>query len=130
MAQVKYDVTVSREGSQWLADVTTVDGAHTYAGNLVALLQNVREVIRLVEDLTDEAAVPLALSYDDTVPEPLREAARLGFQRALLEEQTSRLARETADAVATLAAAHVPVRDIAPLVGLTPGRVSQLTKAS
>jgi len=52
---MSYEVEVTREGSQWLADVPAVPGAHTFANSLDALRDSVREVIVLMADLPNDA---------------------------------------------------------------------------
>lgn len=54
-----YTATVTREGDAWLADVESVPGAHTYARSLGGLGAAVREVIVLMEDLTEDAGVDI-----------------------------------------------------------------------
>jgi len=63
---MSYRTVVTREGHLWLADVPALAGAHTYAGNLLALDEAVREVIALVEDLPDGAESTLELDWDFT----------------------------------------------------------------
>jgi predicted RNase H-like HicB family nuclease len=61
-----YDVDVTREGDSWLAEVRGVPGAHTYAGNVTALRQNVLEVIALVNDDSPDVEHPaLRLHFAD-----------------------------------------------------------------
>ena len=50
-----YRVVVTREDGHWLADVPSLEGAHTYARSLPTLDQAVREVVVLAADLPDEA---------------------------------------------------------------------------
>ena len=49
-----YRVVVTREDGHWLADVPSLEGAHTYARSLPTLDQAVREVVVLAADLPDE----------------------------------------------------------------------------
>jgi hypothetical protein len=59
-----YRVVITREGGRWLADVPSLQGAHTYARSLPALDQAVREVVVLAADLPDEAMPGLMLEYE------------------------------------------------------------------
>ncbi len=59
-----YRVVVTREDGRWLADVPSLEGAHTYARSLPTLDQAVREVVVLAADLPDEAMPSLVLDYD------------------------------------------------------------------
>lgn len=62
-----YQVHVTREGDQWLADVPELEGTQTYAPNLTALDRYVREAIVLA-DLPDEAMTGLELTYSVVRP--------------------------------------------------------------
>jgi hypothetical protein len=127
MAQVKYQVTITREDDAWLADVTNLAGAHTYARNLVALRKYVDEVIRLVEDLDDDTPVEMEWTYEG-LDAGMAAAAQLGAERARLERELALLSESTWASVATLQGQGVSVRDIGGLLGVSPGRVSQLTR--
>lgn len=63
-----YQVHVTREGDQWLADVPELEGTQTYAPNLTALDRYVREAIVLGADLPDEAMTRLELTYSVVRP--------------------------------------------------------------
>ena len=56
---MSYAVLVTRDGDSWLADVPSVPGAHTFARSLEGLARSVREVVVLMDDLPDDAAVEL-----------------------------------------------------------------------
>lgn len=72
-------VNVTRDGTQWLGEVPSLAGAHSYAGNLVALDERMREVIALVEDLPEGAEAGLALAWDySAVGADVVAAARVG----------------------------------------------------
>lgn len=58
-----YTVHINREDGTWLADVPAVSGAHTFARTLDELVQSVREVIVLMDDLPDEAQVDIDLHH-------------------------------------------------------------------
>ena len=58
-----YRVVVTREDSDWLADVPELSGAHTHARNLPSLDRAVRGVIVLAADLPDEAMLGLMIDY-------------------------------------------------------------------
>ena len=59
-----YRVVVTREDGHWLADVPSLEGAHTFARSLPTLDQAVREVVVLADDLPDEAMPVLVLNYE------------------------------------------------------------------
>jgi predicted RNase H-like HicB family nuclease len=123
---VTYTVEVTREGNQWLADVVGLPGAHTYAGNLVALYDNVYEVIELVLDLPDDVDhPPIALTFpkgDDLII----QAAQIGDERLAAEAATARTQISATTIARQLAAAGYSVRDIAGVLRMTGGRVSQI----
>jgi DNA-binding NarL/FixJ family response regulator len=118
---------VTREGDSWLANVQGLTGGHTYAKNLIALRDNVDEVIRLVEDLDDDAPVEQLWWYVN-VDEALASAGRLGQEREQIATEQARLLSETHSKIVELSGRGVSVRDIAGLLRVSPGRVSQVTK--
>jgi DNA-binding CsgD family transcriptional regulator len=131
MAAMSYSVKVTREHGQWIADVVDVDGAHTYAGNLPSLDAAVREVIALVQDLPDDAEATLELDWDYSgASDTVRAAAAVGVLRAQADAHAHALAERTREQIALLAAERHSVRDIARLLGISPGRVSQLQSST
>lgn len=126
---MSYEVVITREGDNWLADVPSVPGAHTWARSLAALINEVRDVIILMDDLDDHASVETRLRFavDD---ETIQEAARIRAERERLNKAETALHCHTMAILAPLANAGLSVRDSAALVGISPGRVSQLTKAA
>jgi hypothetical protein len=128
-----YRVIVTREGSQWLADVPELQGAHTYARNLPTLDQAVREVIVLAADLPDEVMPELVIDYDYHTGDPELDTTAVEVRR--LRRQADELAAaataRTEQAAIRLVASGLSVRDAAAMLGISPQRVSQLTaKAS
>lgn len=123
-----YTVNVTREDGAWLADVDGVDGAHTFSRSLEGLIKSVREVIILMDDLPDAADVQIDLRFatdDDAVV----AAERLRHERADIDRRMHGLVAETAR-IGALLAHNYSVRDAAIMLGITPGRVSQLTSAN
>jgi len=122
---VTYIVNVTREGNEWLADVPGVAGAHTFARSLEGLERYAREVIALMDDLDDDAEVDVRFVFevDDEV---VREAARVGNERRELLAREEIIRAEVAEAVRSLTDAGYSTRDAAAMLGVTPGRVSQL----
>lgn len=76
MVEVTYTVEVTRESDAWIADVTNLAGAHTYAKGLTALHAVVDEVIRLVADLDDDYQISVTYSYEN-VDDDFLEAASI-----------------------------------------------------
>ena len=124
-----YRVVVTREDGQWLADVPSLEGAHTYARSLPTLDQAVREVVVLAADLPDEAMPVLMLDYeyhtgDASLDVTAQEVRQL---RREADELATAAATRTGRAAAELVARGLSVRDVAALLGISPQRVSQLT---
>ncbi|AMM18921.1 hypothetical protein AX769_00670 [Frondihabitans sp. PAMC 28766] len=128
MSTKQFSVEVTREGDAWLADVTNLPGAHTYARSYSALHRNVDEVIRLVANLDDEQVFGVTYRFGDFDPQFAR-LAEIGERRAALEEANRELVLETIQAVVFLRDRY-SVRDLAKAVGLTPGRISQILTAN
>jgi DNA-binding NarL/FixJ family response regulator len=129
VAAVTYQVVVTREDEHWLAYVSELEGAHTYARSLPALDQAVREVVVLAAGLPDEAIPGLSLDYVYRTGDPDLDVTALEVRRLRREagELAAAATARTAQAVARLAARGLSVRDIAALLGISPQRVSQLT---
>lgn len=123
-----YEVVVTREGSNWLADVPSVHGAHTFARTLNGLLKSVREVIVLMDDLPDDANPDVTLTFD--VPDDLvTSAAEVAIARRTLATYEQEVQQKTARLAADLLAHDYTVRDTATILGVSPGRISQLVSA-
>jgi predicted RNase H-like HicB family nuclease len=123
-----YDVNVTREKGAWLAAVPSVPGASTFARSLPGLLESIRQVIVLMEDLDDDAGPEVVLHFD--VDEPIvRQAEGLAAARRNIAVQERELQAATADAARRLTKAGYSVRDAAVMLHITPGRISQLTNA-
>jgi predicted RNase H-like HicB family nuclease len=129
MSEHAYQVTVSREDGQWLADVPELQGAHTYARSLPTLDQSVREVIVLAAGLPDEAMPELVIDYDYHTGDRELDmaAAEVRSLRREADELSAIAAARTAQAAAKLVARGLSVRDASALLGISPQRVSQLT---
>ncbi len=121
-----YKVVITREDGAWLADVPDVPGAHTYARTITRLLANVHEVIVLMDDLPDDAAVETNVEYQ--VDDLIDTAQRLGEERAALAGREAALKHETLAAIRLLTDNGYAVRDAAELLRITPGRVSQIAQ--
>jgi len=120
-----YQVVVTREGSQWLADVPSVPGAHTFANSIDGLRRSVREAIVLMDDLPDDADPGIELRFD-VHDDAVRAAVEVAHRRDELAADEAELRTATLHAIRALKAEGYSVRDVAALVGVTPGRVSQI----
>lgn len=124
-----YRVIITREDDHWLADVPSLQGAHTYARSLPTLDQAVREVVVLAADLPDEAMPDLVLELeyhtgDASLDATTQEVRQL---RRQADEIAAAAAARTSEVAADLVARGMSVRDVAALLGISPQRVSQLT---
>ncbi len=120
-----YEVIVTREDGAWLADVPAVAGAHTFARTLTGLRRSVREVIILMDDLPDDAAVAMSFRFD-VDDATVMDAARLGQERRAIAAREADVMAATARSVGDLIEHGYSVRDAAELLNITAGRVSQL----
>lgn len=70
MATMTYTATITREGRNWLATVTNLDGVSTWAHSFSGLDTNVREAIALAEDLPEGAkdSIIIEWSIPDATP--------------------------------------------------------------
>lgn len=122
-----YTVHVAREGDQWTAQVDQLPAAHTWAGNLTRLDHDVREAIALVEDLPDGAEHGLDLDWDfSAVGTDAAQAAQIAQERRRALSAAADATARAHQTVQHLADAGWSQRDISGLLGLTPGRVSQV----
>jgi len=122
-----YRVVVTRESNAWLADVPEVQGAHTFARNLARLDIYVREVIAAMLDLPEGAEADLSVAYEyDTGDAGLdAQAAELRAARARHDADARAIEQSTA-AMAVAYTRRFPVRDTAAILGVSPGRISQI----
>lgn len=123
---MRYSIEVTREDDAWLANVANLKGAHTYARTWAGLQASVDEVIRLVADLPDDKELDLEWDLRGAGSDFL-EAVSLREERARWEEKQSSSADATFRSISRLTDRGVSVRDIGELLGISPGRVSQLS---
>lgn len=126
-----YTATITREGRNWLATVTNLDGVSTWAHSFSGLDTNVREAIALAEDLPEgaEDSIIIEWSIPDATPE-IAEAITVAQQRKRLMREQSNLEPHIRKAITALKNDHWSTRDQAELFGMTAGRISQIAKTS
>lgn len=124
---MRFIVRVAREGQSWLADVPIVQGAATFAGNLVALELAVREVLSLLLDIDDESVFELEYEFSN-VGEEMLAAVELGKRREELEREQKEIATASARFIQELSKEGYSVRDLSGILHMSPGRVSQIAK--
>jgi hypothetical protein len=125
-----YHVVVTREGVNWLADVPTVPGAHTWARNLVALDAAVREAVALADDLPDDAEADLDLVWAYRTGDAAvdAESATLRTERTRVAAAENAVATQSRTLVTSLVRQGYNVRDTARLAGIAQQRVSQIMR--
>lgn len=128
-AAVEFSVSVAREGQSWLAEVPTVPGAATFAGNLVALELAVREVLSLLLDIEDESIFTFEFEFSN-VGEEMLAAVELGKRREELEREQKEIMTASARFIQELSKEGYSVRDLSGILHMSPGRVSQIAKES
>ncbi|WP_277494793.1 hypothetical protein [Aurantimicrobium minutum] len=124
-----FEVKVAREGQSWLAEVPTVPGAATFAGNLVALELAVREVLSLLLDIEDESIFTFEFEFSN-VGEEMLAAVELGKRREELEREQKEIMTASARFIQELSKEGYSVRDLSGILHMSPGRVSQIAKES
>ncbi|MEY4532423.1 MAG: hypothetical protein RI926_192 [Actinomycetota bacterium] len=127
MASMKFVVRITREGQSWLADVPTVPGAATFAGNLIALELAVREVLSLLLDIEDESVFEFEFEFSN-VGEEMLAAVELGKRREELEREQKEIMTASARFIQELSKEGYSVRDLSGILHMSPGRVSQIAK--
>ena len=126
---MKFVVRVAREGQSWLAEVPTVPGAATFAGNLVALELAVREVLSLLLDIEDESIFTFEFEFSN-VGEEVLAAVELGKRREELEREQKEIMTASARFIQELSKEGYSVRDLSGILNMSPGRVSQIAQES
>ena len=126
----EYKIEVTREGRWWMIRIPDVGGL-TQARRLSEVDYMARDYIALVTHTPIEKITVRTVSVD--VP-PLGDVAggagRVALKRLAAAEAAADTQAEAARYAKELAAAKVPVRDVADLLGLSFQRVSQLISAN
>ena len=124
---MKFVFRITREGQSWLAEVPTVPGAATFAGNLIALELAVREVLSLLLDIEDESVFEFEFEFSN-VGEEMLAAVELGKRREELEREQKEIMTASARFIQELSKEGYSVRDLSGILHMSPGRVSQIAK--
>lgn len=129
-----YVARVTREGDNWLAEVSDLPGAHAFARTLTGLRSELADAVILADDLPDDAEPDIRLVVDEDAVDPdlvrAREALDLANRRRELNVAVEVLVGLTAQESVRLSEAGWSVRDIAGALDISPGRVSQLTSST
>lgn len=107
------------QAGNWLAHLAEEDRCHTWARSLTSARAHIREAAELWLDELGVNSID-DLEFRDEVRVPhADEAQQLAALRARLDGDTRAMVR-------ILLEQGLSVRDVATLVGLTPGRISQI----
>jgi DNA-directed RNA polymerase specialized sigma24 family protein len=120
-----YEVRAIREGDWWslVADLGSREVA-SQTKRLANAEEMIREAIALALDVEDDS---FEVNIDPILPNELQTIAGSAMDlRSQWEELGQELSKATSEAITKLRARGYSVRDIAELVGVTPGRVSQI----
>lgn len=126
-ARKTYRVVVTREDTDWIAEAPEVPGAQTWARNLVVLQRGIREAIAAVLDIPESEvdSIDVRLEFDPD-SELMRRATVVRALREQVAQLESAVAEQSGPLAAELASEGYSVRDVSVLLGISPGRVSQL----
>ena len=124
-----YTVSVTRDGKWWMIAVPELD-ALTQARRIDDVATAAKELIALetgvsLADVEIEQHIELEPGGEDLAA----HVADIKAQRARLSEEEARVKASTEAFAKRLAGAHVPVRDIGSLLGVTFQRASQLVNS-
>jgi predicted RNase H-like HicB family nuclease len=130
MSAQTYRAIVTREGRDWLADVPELEGAHTFARTLPKLMQYVREVIVLAEDLPDEAMKDLDIDfvYHTGDPDIDRVAQKVRRDRIKIAKAEKTLRSSTTITARKLLRSGMSTRDVATILDISHQRVDQIAR--
>jgi len=110
----------------WLARLEEEPRCHTWGRSLPAARQGIRDAVELwTEELGVSDANDLDIRDDVRVPHA-DEALKLANRRIRLTQELADLRAEAEELAGMLLGEGLSVRDVAALVGLTPGRISQI----
>jgi predicted RNase H-like HicB family nuclease len=133
-----YTVTVTLEDGRWLADVDAIP-AHTFARTLGKLRERVADAIALWEEgeridrgerdpQVDRGSVEFRFEY--ALPAKTRRLiAKTRAGRGRAREAAAAAGELSELTVKELSALEISHRDIAEILGLSPARVGQLSRA-
>jgi predicted RNase H-like HicB family nuclease len=124
----RYRVVVTRDETNWLAEVPEVPGVQTFARALAPLDGEVREAVAIALDLSPTAERGLVLDYEYHLGDAEIDArtARLRAERVRHAAAERELVEQTGAAARDLVARGLSVRDAAVLLAVTPQRIHQL----
>ena len=125
--KIRVEAVASREGDWWVVDVTGY-GA-TQARRLDDIEPMVADLVASLEDTTPGAVevTNLVVRLSGDLDAALQEAKAAVQAAAKAQKQAGQQQREL---VRQLRARNLSVRDVASVLGVTPGRVSQLAKTT
>lgn len=124
-----YSVSVTRDGKWWMIAVPELD-ALTQARRLGDVATNARELIALETGVAlDEVEIEQRIELEPGGEDVANRVAQINEERAKLIVEEARVKAAAVAFAKDLASAHVPVRDIGTLLGVTFQRASQLVNS-
>ena len=116
-----------RSGDWWSVDVPEVDGLFTQAKRLDQIPAMVADAGELLTDIPADQ-FEVTLDYDFGDPAALREIADANQLNAAAQRAVDEASRRSRAIVHKLRDRGLSVREVGVMLGITPSRVSQLSK--
>ena len=116
-----------RSGDWWSVDVPEVDGLFTQAKRLDQIPAMVADAGELLTDIPADQ-FEVTLDYDFGDPAALREIADAKQLNAAAQRAVDEASRRSRAIVHKLRDRGLSVREVGVMLGITPSRVSQLSK--
>ena len=121
-----YTVSVTREGRWWIVRVPEIDQV-TQARRLSEVTKAARELIAVTLDVPmSTVGVRVRVERGGEVEDVTGRAEAIRKEHARADELARRAQDESKELARQLAGAHVPMRDIGELLGVSHQRVHQL----
>lgn len=121
-----YTVSVTREGRWWMVRVPEIDQV-TQARRLSEVTKAARELIAVTLDVPmSKVGVRVRVERVGEVEDVTGRAEAIRKEHARADELARRAQDESKELARQLAGAHVPMRDIGELLGVSHQRVHQL----
>ena len=121
-----YTVSVTREGRWWMVRVPEIDQV-TQARRLSEVTRAARELIAVTLDVPmSTVSVLVRVERVGDIEDVTGRAEAIRKEHARVDELVRRAEDESKEVARQLAGAHVPMRDIGELLGISHQRVHQL----
>lgn len=124
----KYHVTVTQENGQWLGQCVEYPEAVDFNTSLARLKSGMADAIALAADLESLNPNMIILQAGKEASEEIQSAFQTAAKRIQLEVLQQEVNSLTSENIEALQLKGITVRDIAEMLHISPGRVSQVTK--